>query len=35
MANVADPGPMLEMHDVQAMARAIGLAVTIIRNPAS
>jgi putative ABC transport system substrate-binding protein len=30
MANVADPGPMLEMHDVQAMARAIGLAVTTL-----
>jgi putative ABC transport system substrate-binding protein len=28
MANVADPGPMLEMREVQAMARALGLKVT-------
>jgi putative ABC transport system substrate-binding protein len=28
MANVADPGPMLEMREVQAMARALGLEVT-------
>ena len=30
MANVADPGPRQEMRDIQAMARAIGLAVTTL-----
>jgi putative ABC transport system substrate-binding protein len=28
MANAADPGPMIEMREVQAMARALGLEVT-------